>query len=139
MSAITKQSRTLIVDDSPLTREMVRNALTRIGYTNLDEASNGRIALDIIYEAMQKKEDPFRLVFLDWSMPEMDGLTFLKTCRAEPEMNDLAIIVLTASAEQANMVKAFQNGATAFITKPFISENISKTMEQVLSWAEKHV
>lgn len=137
MGTITKQSRTLIVDDSPLTREMVRNALLHIGYPNLDEASNGRIALDKIRDAKQKN-DPFCLVFLDWSMPEMDGLTFLKTCRADPDLSDLPIIILTASAEQANMVNAFQNGATAFITKPFISENIAKTMEQVLAWAEKH-
>jgi len=138
MGTITKTSRTLIVDDSPLTREMVRNALSRIGYTNLDEAGNGRIALDKIRDAKEKNEEPFCLVFLDWSMPEMDGLTFLKTCRADPELSDLPIIILTASAEQANMVNAFQNGATAFITKPFISENIAKTMEQVLAWAEKH-
>ncbi len=138
MGAITNTSRILVVDDSPLIQEMVRGALSKIGYANVDEAPNGRVALEKIAEAKQK-EDPFRLIFLDWSMPEMDGLTFLTIFRANLEMHDVAIIVLTASVEQNNMIKAFQHGATAFITKPFISENIAKTMEQVLAWAEKNV
>ena len=137
MTAITNDSRTLIVDDSTLTREMVRNSLSRIGYKNVEEASNGRAALEKIQEAKERKE-AFRLIFLDWSMPEMDGLSFLKACRTDPEMADVAIIVLTASVEQNNMINAFEYGATAFITKPFISENIAKTMEQVLVWAEKN-
>ena len=137
MTAISTESPTLVIDDSQLMRLSIRNFLSEQGYTNIEEASNGLIALEKIKEARERSA-PIRLIFLDWAMPGMDGLTFLKKCRADRKMDDTAIIMVTSVSEQGQTINAFEEGATAYITKPFGQENITKTMERVLSWAVRN-
>ncbi len=137
MTAISKESRILLIDDSIMMRQMVRNILAGLGYKNAKEAPNGIIGLERIREA-KEQNDPFRLIFLDWNMPEMDGLTFLKICRADPDMQDVPIVMLTAVSEQNNVIEALKSGVSGYITKPFSHENVAETMKQVSLWAEKH-
>jgi len=136
VSAILKESRILIVDDSVIMRSMIRNILSDLGHTNLEEAENGRIAYEKILEAKQKNT-PFHIIFLDWSMPEMNGLLLLEKCRADPDMSSVAIVIVTAVTEQINMVEAIAKGATAYVTKPFAPEKVSGTLKFISSWAEK--
>lgn len=118
----------LIVDDSLSIRQTVKNALTSLGYINVHMASNGATALE------ECRKNPFKIVFLDLHMPEMDGLTFLKKYRNELGVKDSAVIVLTASFNKEDILTAMENGATAYVTKPVSNEHIEKEMNKALKW-----
>ncbi len=137
MTAIAPDSPILVIDDSQIMRRSLRNFLANEGYKNTEEASNGIIALEKIEEA-KKRKSAFRLILLDWAMPEMDGLTFLKRCREDRDLDDTAIIMVTAISDQAHTIEAFESGVTAYLPKPFRQEDIAKTMKQVLAWAERN-
>jgi CheY-like chemotaxis protein len=82
------EARILVVDDDPDARERLRRSLGREGWT-VDEAENGRIALERISQARPS------LILLDLMMPEMDGFGFLRALRARPD-GDVPVVVLTA-------------------------------------------
>jgi two-component system chemotaxis response regulator CheY len=81
------------------------------------EASNGKEALQII--SSQKID----LVLLDWNMPELSGIEFLKMVRAKDEYKDIPIFMVTSEAAKYNVIEALKNGATDYIIKP-INEKI---------------
>ncbi len=136
MPAIVKDSRILLVDDSVIMRGMIRGILADFGYKNIDEAENGIVALEKIQKA-KERNNLFRVIFLDWAMPEMNGLSFLEKCRADSEMSGVAIIMLTAVSERSDMVMAIKKGATGYITKPFEPNKVSEALTQASAWAEK--
>lgn len=104
----------LIVDDNLVMRNIVRNSfeLLKIPCKYL-EADNGLRAFQIL--EMNKID----LVLLDWNMPEMDGMGFLKKVRAMPEYKDLPIVMVTSEAARYMVIEALQCGATNYIVKPF--------------------
>lgn len=130
---IPKESRILLVDDSLVMRMTVTSALSSAGYKDVQGASNGKEALERIKEAL-RDGTMYKVIFLDWNMPEMDGLAFLHACREELGLKDVAIIMLTAVTDQKSMMMALTHGATSYITKPVSSEIILEKMEQVGSW-----
>jgi diguanylate cyclase (GGDEF)-like protein/PAS domain S-box-containing protein len=102
----------LIVDDDDLNRELLEHLLQHEGYTTRVAASGGQ-ALELIGA---HKVD---LVLLDITMPQMDGLTVLKTLRQIYTPIDLPIIMVTGKQENASLVEALQMGANDYVTKPF--------------------
>lgn len=71
----------LVVDDFSTMRRIVRNLLKELGFTNVDEAEDGMVALQKLSNAQ------FDFVVTDWNMPNMDGLTLLQTIRQTPSSN----------------------------------------------------
>ena len=108
----------LVVDDSRIMRNIVKNIFTdmKIPCRYL-EAGDGKTAFDLL------ETNKVDLVFLDWNMPEMDGLEFLKKARAMPEYNKIPIIMVPSEAAKYNIVGAIKNGATDYIIKP-INEKV---------------
>jgi two-component system chemotaxis response regulator CheY len=108
----------LVVDDSRVMRNIVKNTFS---YRNIPcdflEAGNGRDALKIL---MSHK---IHLVLLDWNMPELSGLDFLKKVRAAEEYKNLPIIMVTSEAAKYNVIEALKSGATDYIIKP-VNEKI---------------
>lgn len=135
--AILKKSPILVVDDSLIMRQMIKSILSGLGYTRVEEASNGVAAVEKVEEA-KNAGDCVRAIFLDWAMPEMDGLTFLRICRSDAEMAHVPIIMVTAISEQSSMVEALKEGATAYITKPFVPEKVAETLKLASTWAENN-
>jgi two-component system, chemotaxis family, chemotaxis protein CheY len=125
----------LLVDDSMAIRQTVQKALNSAGYTNIDVASNGNEALDKIKDAITANQ-LYKIIFLDWKMPDMDGLAFLKICRSDLNLKDVAIIMLTAVTDQKSLILAMGSGATSFMIKPTSAEAILKKVEQVGNWIE---
>jgi two-component system chemotaxis response regulator CheY len=76
------------------------------------EAENGKKAYQ------QLETNKIDLILLDWNMPEMDGMEFLKKVRSMPNYKDLPIIMVTSESAKYNVVEALQNGATDYIVKP---------------------
>jgi two-component system chemotaxis response regulator CheY len=130
-----KDYKFLVVDDHLMLRQMVSITLKRSGFENIDTANDGALALSKIQEAANQSA-PYDVVFLDWSMPNLNGYQLLLSCRSDKRLDNMAIIMLTSESEDDNVSKAMESGATAYITKPFKPENIIKKLEYVGLWKD---
>jgi two-component system chemotaxis response regulator CheY len=108
----------LVVDDSRIMRNIVKNTFSQLKIPcQFLEAGNGRDALALL----QSQE--VNLVLLDWNMPELSGLDFLKKVRAMEPYKSLPIIMVTSESAKYNVIEALKNGATDYIVKP-VNEKI---------------
>jgi two-component system chemotaxis response regulator CheY len=115
----------LVVDDSRIMRNIVKNTFSDLHIPcEFLEAGNGKEAL---YQLQNHK---VHLILLDWNMPELSGLDFLKKIRALSVYKDLPIIMVTSEAARYNVIEALKTGATDYIIKPvnerIFTEKISK-------------
>ncbi|MCR5210699.1 MAG: response regulator [Lachnospiraceae bacterium] len=116
--------RILIVDDSRMSRQMLRNILEKAGFKIVGEAENGRAGVEAYKEC---KPDA---VTLDITMPEMDGIEALEhIIKDDPGAN---AVMITAAGQQDKLIKALRIGAKRFISKPFNEEEIIKNIHEVL-------
>ena len=115
----------LVVDDDPIVRRMLSLMLQRCGHTTVP-AERGQEALEYLHE------EPFDLVITDLDMPEMNGIDLLKQVRTDAGLNGLPVIMLTASAEDQDDVRARAEGVSAFLTKPAGSHELADTVTRVL-------
>ena len=114
----------LIVDDAAFMRMMLKDILTKKGYTIAGEASNGN-------EAIEKyKELKPDLTTLDITMPELDGLGALKGIKAINP--DALCIMCSAMGQQAMVIEAIQGGAKDFVVKPFQADRVAEAVKKVL-------
>lgn len=103
----------LVVDDSRIMRNIVKNTFTTLNIPcDFVEAGNGKEAL------FQLEKNRIDLILLDWNMPELSGLDFLKQVRAMEAYKSLPIIMVTSEAARYNVIEALKNGATDYIIKP---------------------
>lgn len=115
----------LVVDDFSTMRRIVRNLLKELGFTNVDEAEDGLVAL-------QKLESgDFDFVVTDWNMPNMDGLTLLQRIRKSASLKHLPVLMITAEAKKENIIAAAQAGASGYIVKPFTAATLSEKLEKI--------
>jgi len=117
----------LIVDDSATMRKIVKHQLGRLGYSNVVEAENGRQGLEKL------SQEPVDLVILDWNMPEMNGLQFVQTVRANEAFKDLPILMLTTVSTPDEVMAAIKAGVNGYIAKPFTGEVLQEKISQVLN------
>ncbi|MET0706533.1 MAG: response regulator [Tardiphaga sp.] len=110
--------RVLIIDDAALVRAYYRQALERAGY-EVDEALNGLEGLEKVL--MQ----PFDLAIVDVNMPQMDGMTFIRTLREkELPTSTIATLVTSTEAKEQDIVAARVAGANFYLTKPMSQEKL---------------
>jgi two-component system chemotaxis response regulator CheY len=123
----------LIVDDSNSMRTVVKKivGLTGLEVNHILEADNGRRALDVLGGSWVDA------VILDINMPEMNGLELLQRMSEEPLMKNIPVLMMTTEASEAHMKTAFELGAKGFIRKPFVPEELRKTLLAVLGFDEK--
>jgi len=116
-------AKILIVDDASFMRMMIKDALQKNGYDDLHEAADGVQAVEKYDEI---KPD---IVFMDITMPNMDGLEALKTIKGK---DPGAIVVMCSAMGQESMViEAIKTGARDFIVKPFKPDRIMKTLSSL--------
>jgi two-component system chemotaxis response regulator CheY len=119
----------LVVDDFSTMRRIVRNLLKELGYSNVDEAEDGSMAL------AKLRSEQFDFVISDWNMPIMDGLTMLQNIRADAALSKLPVLMVTAEAKKENIIAAAQAGANGYVVKPFtaatLDEKLSKIFEKL--------
>ena len=118
--------KTLIVDDSPTIRKMVRASLTGVS-ADFAEASSGLEAIE------QLALGAVELIVLDLNMPDMHGIDVLKFVRRHQDYRALPIIVLTTRSDQASRQSAAEAGATSYMTKPFTPQMLAATARALLS------
>ena len=115
----------LIVDDEPLTRNLLRLMLERAGF-EISEAEDGLKAL-----LMMAEQSP-DVLLLDVMMPNMDGLTVCEKLRARPETAVLPIILLSARTSSEAVKAGMDAGATKYLSKPINRKELINTIHEVL-------
>jgi two-component system chemotaxis response regulator CheY len=132
----TKKSKFLVVDDYKTIRFFLRQSLGELGYFDVDEATNGQIALEMIKESL-KKDNPYSIVFLDWNMPAMTGMELLQVVRRFPKMKEIPFVMVSAESETKAIIEAAKMGVVDYIVKPFppsiLREKILKIEEKILN------
>lgn len=126
MAADPSKIKFLVVHDFSTMRRIVRNLLKELGFTNVDEAEDGAIALQRL-----KSGSGIDFVITDWNMPNMDGLTLLQTVRADPALKHLPVLMITAEAKKENIIAAAQAGASGYIVKPFTAATLNEKMMKI--------
>ena len=120
-------AKLLIVDDSTMLRDMLNYALHEGGYTDVTEAVDGVDGL-----AKAKAAD-FDLIITDVNMPNMDGLTLIGELRKISQYSKKPILVLTTERSDEMKAKGKAAGATGWIVKPFVPDQLLKAVNIVLS------
>ncbi|NLO39562.1 MAG: response regulator [Ruminiclostridium sp.] len=114
----------LIVDDAAFMRMMIKDILSKNGYTVIGEAENGNKAIE------KFKELAPDLVIMDITMPELDGIQAVKQIKGlSPEAK---IIMCSAMGQQAMVIESIQAGARDFIVKPFQAERVIEAVKKVV-------
>ncbi|WP_425413774.1 chemotaxis response regulator CheY [Oceanospirillum maris] len=121
----------LIVDDFSTMRRIVKNLLRDLGFANTHEADDGLTAIPLL------ETGNFDFLVTDWNMPGMTGFDLLKTCRADPKLKDLPILMVTAEAKREQIVAAAQAGVNGYIIKPFTAAVLKEKIEKIFERLEQ--
>lgn len=116
----------LVVDDYKTMIRIIRNLLKQLGFSNIDEASDGK-------EALQKmKSSKYGLVISDWNMEPMTGYELLKEVRADEKLKPTPFIMVTAESKTENVVAAKKAGVNNYIVKPFNADTLKSKISSVI-------
>jgi two-component system chemotaxis response regulator CheY len=117
----------LIVDDMAAMRKILRTLLSQLGFKNVDEAEDGKQALDKL------KQDPnkYDLVITDWNMPNMTGIELVQAIRSDENLKLLPVLMVTAEAKKENVLMAIKAGVNNYIVKPFTAETLKEKLEAI--------
>ena len=122
---LDSNAKILVVDDFSTMRRIVKNALKSLNYNNVEEAEDGASGLEKL------RTDHFDLVVCDWNMPGMTGLDLLKNIRSHETMKKTPFLMVTAEAEQSNVVIAVKAGVSNFVVKPFSIQVLKEKMDKI--------
>ncbi len=115
----------LLVDDSRTIRNIQKNVLAQLGYTDVMEASDGVEALKQIAEVRPD------LTLVDWNMPNMDGISLVRKIRETDKA--MPLIMVTTEAEKRRVIEAIQAGVNNYVVKPFTAETLGEKINATLA------
>jgi two-component system chemotaxis response regulator CheY len=114
--------KALVVEDSGTIRMILTAYLNKLGF-DVTVAVNGRDGLDRLH-GMDRAD----VVLVDWNMPEMDGISFVRAVRANGEYARLPLLMVTTNAEITNVAEALKAGADEYLMKPFTADMIREKL-----------
>ncbi len=123
--AANKDMRILVVDDFSTMRRIIKNILRQLGFNNIVEADDGSSA----WEVLNKEKIDF--IISDWNMPKMPGIDLLRKVRASEEFMALPFLMVTAEAQQENIIEAVQAKVSNYIVKPFTAETLGQKIDKI--------
>ena len=121
----------LSVDDSVTMRKIIGRVVSMLGYDFL-EASNGAEALALL----EKEHAEVALVIMDINMPEMDGIQALEAIKANPDLKDLPVMMVTTDSDRNRIIQAVRSGAVNYVTKPFSHDDLASKIAATLGAGE---
>jgi|SRR5581483_2957454 len=113
----------LAIDDSRAMRMILAQILRALGF-EVTEAANGREALERLPYV-----GPVDLALVDWNMPVMSGIEFVKAVRADPKLADMRLMMVTTENEMSKIEEALEAGADEYVMKPFSRSVIREKLE----------
>ncbi len=124
-----ESKRVLVVDDSNVMRNIIKNNLKQLGFghDNIADAEDGSMGMKKLGEGS------FDLVISDWNMPKMTGIDFLKAIRAEGSLKDIPFLMVTSESEKEKIMEAVQAGVNQYIVKPFNANQLEEKINQIFS------
>lgn len=117
--------RIMLIDDSKTMRNIQKSVLAQLGNHQIEEACDGQDALSKV--GAFKPE----LLLVDWNMPNMDGLSFVKAFRQQNKSTP--IIMVTTEAEKARVIEAIKAGVNNYVVKPFTPDLLAQRINETLT------
>ena len=133
MAMPSEDIKILVVDDMTAMRKILKTLLAQLGYKNVDEAEDGKQALEIL----KQNPDKYGLVITDWNMPHMTGIELVQAIRSDEKLKHLPILMVTAEAKKENVLAAIKAGVNNYIVKPFTAETLKEKIEKIFSALQK--
>ena len=124
---LDKNMKILVVDDFSTMRRIVKNILRQLNFVNIIESDDGSTALEVL------QREKIDLVISDWNMPKMTGLELLKVLKADDALKHIPFLMVTAEAQQENIIEAVKSGVSNYIVKPFTAATLSQKINQIFS------
>lgn len=115
--------KALIIDDSRTTRFILSRMLRELGYETV-EAEHGEQGITRLHE-----NPDIKLALVDWNMPVMSGLEFLKTLREGVQHQHLKVLMVTTETEMSQVIRAVEAGANEYVMKPFTKEMVLEKLQ----------
>ncbi len=115
----------LLVDDSKTMRSIQKSVLSQLGFTQIEEACDGQDAMSKV-GAFQPD-----LMLVDWNMPIMDGITFVRNVRQNDKTTP--IIMVTTESEKSRVIEAIKAGVNNYVVKPFTPDSLSQRITETLT------
>lgn len=115
----------LVVDDYKTMLRILRNLLKQLGFNNIDEATDGSMALSKL------RTKNYGLVISDWNMEPMTGYELLKEVRADTKLGKMPFIMVTAESKTDNVIAAKKAGVNNYIVKPFNAATLKTKLTSV--------
>ena len=115
----------LVVDDYKTMVRIIRNLLKQLGFAEVDEASDGNAALNMM------REKDYGLVISDWNMEPMTGYELLREIRADDHLSRTPFIMVTAESKTDNVVAAKKAGVNNYIVKPFNAATLKSKIDAI--------
>lgn len=120
----------LIVDDFSTMRRIIKNLLRDLGFNNTAEADDGVTALPML------QAGSYDFLVTDWNMPNMTGIQLLEAVRADPKLQKLPVLMVTAEAKRDQIILAAQAGVNGYIVKPFTAATLKEKIEKIFERLE---
>ncbi|HMM39374.1 MULTISPECIES: chemotaxis response regulator CheY [Desulfovibrio] len=120
-----KNMRILVVDDFSTMRKIIKNILRQLELTNVVEADDGTTAWEVL------NRDNIDFIVSDWNMPKMSGIELLRKVRASEEYAATPFLMVTAEAQQENIIEAVQAKVSNYIVKPFTPETLAQKIDKI--------
>lgn len=111
-------SKAMVIDDSRAIRLILSRTLKEFGY-EVEQASNGKEGLAVL-----NRHHEIKLILVDWNMPEMNGLEFVKSVRADSRYEAIKLMMVTTETQVEQMMCAMEAGANEYVMKPFTRDVI---------------
>lgn len=115
----------LVIDDSRAMRLLIGDTLRHIGF-DVDEAEDGSAAIFRLDDGVRRD-----VALVDWNMPVMNGLDFIRVVRADPRFSNMRLLVITSETEAGQVVNALAAGADEYLMKPFTRETLISKLEML--------
>ncbi len=126
MGAIDLNMPVLIVDDYKTMLRTMGNLMKKLGFENIDEASDGHEALEMLYDR------PYSLVISGWNMEPMSGLDLVRQMRSNTRLDEVPVVMISAENGDENIAAAKKAGAAEYIVKPFCASTLRDKLTPIL-------